>query len=84
MKELETPKTVSNAKVAIVGGGPAGLAAAYFLGRAGIHCTIFDKHESLGGIVRHIIPDFRITAEAIEHDVALVAVSYTHLLCSQY
>lgn len=72
VKELKAPTAKSSAKAAIIGGGPAGLAAAYFLGRAGVQATVFEKQDSLGGIVRHIIPDFRIAAEAIDNDVALV------------
>ncbi|MDR2909682.1 MAG: putative selenate reductase subunit YgfK [Oscillospiraceae bacterium] len=64
------PKT--GKPVAVIGGGPAGLAAAYFLARAGHPVTVFEKRESLGGIVRQIIPDFRIANEAIDKDVALV------------
>ena len=66
------PAPVSGAKVAIIGGGPAGLAAAYFLARAGRRVTIFEKRQSLGGTVRHIIPEFRISSEAINRDIALV------------
>lgn len=59
-------------KVAVVGGGPAGLAAAYFLAREGIPVTVFEKEQSLGGIVKHVIPEFRISGQAIEKDVQLV------------
>lgn len=58
-------------KVAIVGGGPAGLSAASFLSRAGADVTVFEKRESLGGIVRHVIPGFRILAEQIDRDIEL-------------
>ena len=60
-------------KVAVVGGGPAGMAAAYFVGRAGIPVTVFEKSGSLGGIVRQVIPAFRISDEAIDKDAALIA-----------
>ena len=60
-----------NEKVAIIGGGPAGLAAAYFLAKEGIKSTIFEKSANLGGTVRNVIPDFRISKEAIEKDVKL-------------
>lgn len=63
---------VAGKKVAVVGGGPAGLAAAWFLTRAGVAVTIFEGRDSLGGIVRHVIPEFRIAADAIDHDIALV------------
>lgn len=68
-----TKSAVTSAKkAAIVGGGPAGLAAAYFLLKRGMNVTIFEQHGVLGGVVRHVIPDFRITAEAIEKDIALI------------
>ena len=59
-------------KTAIIGGGPAGLAAAYFLARAGIAVTIFEKSDSLGGVVRHVIPEFRIPASSIDKDIQLL------------
>ncbi len=59
-------------KAAIIGGGPTGIAAAYFLGRAGVACTIFERSNALGGIVRHVIPEFRISHEAIDKDIALM------------
>ncbi len=62
----------SGDKIAVIGGGPAGLAAAYFLAKAGRPVTIFEKSGQLGGIVRHVIPAFRIGGEAIDKDAALV------------
>ena len=59
-------------KVAVIGGGPAGMSAAYFLGRAGVDVTVFERKDSLGGIVRHVIPAFRISDEAIDNDVKLM------------
>lgn len=47
-------------KVAIVGAGPAGLTCAQFLRRKGIDVTIYEKHDYLGGILYHGIPDFRL------------------------
>ena len=65
------PLCNSAAPTAIIGGGPAGLSAAYFLSRAGADVTVFEKQETLGGVVRHVIPDFRISEETIEKDVAI-------------
>ena len=56
-------------KIAIIGGGPAGLAAATFLSRAGVAVTVFERKEQLGGVVRNVIPEFRITADSIDNDV---------------
>lgn len=62
---------VADRKVAIIGGGPAGLSAASFLSRAGVDVTVFERTNSLGGVVRHVIPGFRISDEDIDHDVEL-------------
>ena len=81
MAKLPTPAPVGGAKAAIVGGGPSGLAAAYFLGRAGIACTIFEKADRLGGVVRQVIPSFRISDAAIEKDIALVLKMGAEVQC---
>lgn len=70
--DIKASQPRSDASVAIVGGGPAGLAAAYFLCRNGIKATVFDSGDKLGGVVRKIIPDFRIASEAIDADVEIV------------
>ncbi len=58
--------------VAVVGGGPAGMAAAFFLGREGVPVTLYEAGPRLGGVVRNLIPDFRISAEDIARDEAIV------------
>ena len=57
--------------VAVIGGGPAGLATAFFLTRAGVPVTIFETRDSLGGVVRHVIPEFRIASDDISHDAEI-------------
>ncbi len=59
-------------RAAVIGGGPAGISSAYFLARAGVQVTIFEKEKSLGGVIRHVIPGFRISDEAIEKDISLI------------
>lgn len=59
--------------VAILGAGPAGLSAGYFLARAGYQVTLFEREANAGGVVKNIIPQFRIPAEVIEHDIDFVA-----------
>lgn len=63
--------TLSGKRTAIIGGGPAGLAAAYFLTKNGMPATIFEATGQLGGVVRHVIPGFRIDSEAIDRDIRL-------------
>ena len=60
-------------KAAIVGGGPAGMAAAFYLSRAGARVTLFEKGPALGGVVRRAIPGFRIPEEAVDNDAKLIA-----------
>src|SRR5665648_692319 len=62
----------SAAKVAVIGAGPSGLAAAYFLAKGGVEVTVFDKREKAGGTVEYVIPDFRISREAISKDIKLI------------
>lgn len=68
---LKAEGSVAGKKVAIIGGGPAGLAVATFLSRAGVAVTVFERKEQLGGVVRNVIPEFRITADSIDKDVEL-------------
>ena len=72
MASLRIPEPVDDKKVAIVGGGPTGIAAAYFLGREGVPTTIFERERKLGGVPRYVIPAFRISDEAIDKDIALM------------
>ena len=73
MAKITPPAPVTDGrKVAVIGGGPTGMSAAYFVGRAGIPVTLFEKTDRLGGVVRQVIPAFRISDEAIDKDVALM------------
>ena len=72
MASIKKPAKVAGKKAAIIGGGPTGISAAYFLGRAGIETTIFERERCLGGVPRHVIPSFRIANETIEKDIALM------------
>lgn len=66
------PTGTSNKRVAVVGGGPGGIAAAFYLARAGAAVTLYEKTDVLGGIVHHVIPNFRIGADVIQKDVAFI------------
>ncbi|MGM9524077.1 MAG: putative selenate reductase subunit YgfK [Faecousia sp.] len=72
MASIQKRARVEGKKAAIIGGGPTGIAAAYFLGRAGVPCTLFERTGKLGGIVRHVIPEFRISSAAIDRDIDLM------------
>lgn len=69
-------------KVVIVGGGPSGMAAAFYLARMGADVTIYEKRERLGGIVSAVIPDFRIDDSVIERDAALLEKLGVKILCN--
>jgi putative selenate reductase len=72
---LATPPPVDPGKdgrVAIIGAGPAGLAAAEWLARAGVRVTIFEAHPYAGGMVAGAIPAYRLPQAQIDQDVAVL------------
>ncbi|CAM4321364.1 glutamate synthase subunit beta [Zobellia nedashkovskayae] len=62
----EPPVKRTDKKVAVVGSGPAGLAAAQQLNRAGHHVTVFERDEKPGGLLRYGIPDFKMEKNVID------------------
>ena len=80
---LRPEETKSGKKAAVIGAGPAGLAAAAFLSRAGIPVTVFERKDRPGGVVAHVIPGFRIGAEAIEKDIALCKAYGAEIVCGR-
>ncbi|KLV04383.1 glutamate synthase [Photobacterium aquae] len=69
----KTPRTRSGKTVAIIGSGPAGLAAAEQLNSAG-HCvTVFERDEKVGGLLRFGIPDFKLGMDIIDRKINLMA-----------
>ena len=59
-------------KVAIIGGGPAGLTAAYFLRIKGHSVTIFDAMPQMGGMLRYGIPEYRLPKKVLDKEIALI------------
>ncbi len=59
----------SSRKVAVVGSGPAGLSAAYFLAKAGCFVTVFESMPKPGGMMRYGVPDYRLSSEAVDRDI---------------
>ena len=62
----------NNKKVAIIGGGPAGLTAAAFLARYGFNVTIYEKNDNLGGILYKGIPEFRLDKEIVKNTITKI------------
>ena len=58
--------------VAVIGAGPSGLAAAYFLSKEGFKVTIFDREAQAGGTVQHVIPEFRLPQQALTRDIEFI------------
>ena len=79
LKKQGVPAVTKEGKAAVVGGGPAGMAAAYFLRRAGMDVTIFEQNDALGGVVRHVIPEFRIASSAIDKDAEILNTLGVHV-----
>ncbi|RQO62631.1 glutamate synthase [Paucibacter sp. KBW04] len=66
----QPPKRKTGKTVAVVGSGPAGLAAAQQLARAGHSVTVFEKNDRVGGLLRYGIPDFKMEKSHIDRRVA--------------
>ena len=69
----EPPESRTGKKVAVVGSGPAGLAAAQLLNKAGHTVTLFEKSDRMGGILMYGIPDFKIEKHIVQRRVDLMA-----------
>ncbi|MFX0100204.1 MAG: FAD-dependent oxidoreductase [Candidatus Hodarchaeota archaeon] len=72
LEELKARPKPDGKKVAIIGGGPAGLTCAYYLARLGYRPTIFEKNEYLGGMLRAGVPAFRLPDEVLNYDVETI------------
>lgn len=66
------PKDKNGLKVAIIGAGPSGLSAAWFLQLEGCEVEIFEKTNRVGGIPKSIIPDFRLNEDALNADIVRI------------
>jgi glutamate synthase (NADPH/NADH) small chain len=75
------PRKETGQAVAVVGSGPAGMAAAQQLRRAGHRVTLFERDESIGGLVRFGVPDFKIEKTVVQRRVEQLAAEGVELRC---
>ncbi len=68
----EPPKARTDKKVAVVGSGPAGLACAAQLNKAGHHVTVFERHDRVGGLLTYGIPEMKLPYSVVERRVKLL------------
>jgi glutamate synthase (NADPH/NADH) small chain len=71
-KVLETGEAPNGMKVAIVGSGPGGLSAAYYLSLLGYEITVYDANEKAGGMLRYGIPEYRLPYDQVDKDVEYI------------
>ena len=74
----EPPETRSGKRVAIVGSGPSGLAAAQQLNRAGHDVTLFEKNDRIGGLLRYGIPDFKLEKRVLDRRLEQMLAEGVH------
>jgi glutamate synthase (NADPH/NADH) small chain len=77
----EPPRRETAQAVAVVGSGPAGMAAAQQLRRAGHRVTLFERDEAIGGLVRFGVPDFKIEKTVVERRVEQMVAEGVELRC---
>lgn len=71
--ELNIPRDpATGKKVAVIGGGPAGLTGAYFLARKGHEVTVFEAAPELGGMLRYGIPEYKIPRDVLDYEIQTI------------
>ena len=67
--DMSPLSNADSSRVAVVGSGPAGLSAAYFLGRLGYRVTLFEARKELGGVMRWGIPEYRLPKSILKKEI---------------
>jgi glutamate synthase (NADPH/NADH) small chain len=80
----QAPKRKTGKKVAVVGSGPAGLACAQQLARAGHAVTLFEKNDRIGGLLRYGIPDFKMEKHPIDRRMEQMRVEGVEFRANQH
>ncbi|MBL8286463.1 MAG: FAD-dependent oxidoreductase [Rubrivivax sp.] len=70
-------------RVAVVGGGPAGLSAAYQLRRRGYSVTVFEASSEAGGLLRHGIPSYRLARDVLDAEIARIVALGVEVRCNE-
>ncbi|MCF8371838.1 MAG: FAD-dependent oxidoreductase [Bacteroidales bacterium] len=73
--EISKKELVSDKRVAVIGAGPAGLSAAFYIRDKGVACTLFDENELAGGMLRTAIPKEKLPHEVLDGEINLIEES---------
>jgi len=79
---IQAPGTDSGKKVAIIGSGPAGLSAAYYLRMSGHHVTVFERMKEAGGMLAYVIPPYRLPKDIVRRVVKTIENTGIELKCN--
>jgi len=80
---FERPAKERGERVAVVGGGPSGLSAAYQLRRRGYRVTLFESQPALGGLMRYGIPPYRLARSVLDGEIARIVALGVEVRCGE-